>query len=194
MAIKTLPAYVPNGMAPTKPTRRQVLASAGTATLAATAGVFYASDSAQAVEIDMHELQIPEQGESAPDAPEKVMLRLTGDYTVEANVTPDTLVLTPRAKTADSALGMHDFQAEELQVSSPTASGQIDLERDLLALSGLRDAFPTTEGETVTKEVVVELAADVRKDGASIGTATAKRRFPLTLGHEAAQASIGFCG
>lgn len=62
----------------------------------------------------------------------------------------------------------------------------------MLALSGLGDAFAKSEGEIVTKDVVVELVADVRRGGASIDTATAKRRFLLMMGHEAAQESIGF--
>lgn len=103
---------------------------------------------------------------------------------VERGVIPDAL-------DTQNQLGPKPIDTYAVQIHVEEWQRSADLERDLLALSGLRDAFPTVEGDTVTKEVVVELQADVRKGGESIGTATAKRRFPLTLGHEAAQASIG---
>lgn len=179
-------------MAPKQSTRRQVLATAGTGALAATAGVFYVTDRAQAVDVAVTDLEIPAQERSATDAPDAITLRLTGEWQIESNVTPSKIVLTPRGKVEGSAQGWQTFDSEELLTDSATASGQLDLERDLLLLPALRELFPTAEGETATRTVAFELQAEVLSEERVIGSDSARTTFELTLGHEAATAELGF--
>jgi len=173
-----------------KTTRRRVIATAGTGTLVALAGVFYGSQRTQALDVGVTQLAIDDQTVSTPDAPSELLLEISGDYKVNANVVPDELRLIPRAEVDGSVMGYHEFAKESIALDSKDATDTFALEVNLLALSSLRDIFPESEGETASRTINVELLAAVYKDSSQIGTAEVRKSFELTLKHETANAKI----
>ncbi len=186
------PAVDKNGMAPTNErTRRQVLATAGTGTLVALAGVYYGSRDAQAVDVSVQELTIEDQTASSPTAPERLALTITGDWRVAANVVPDTLTLIPRARVPSSPNGWSEFDPWSAELESKDASGTFTLERNLMTVLALRDLFPADAGQAASRTVEVELLAVVSDGEQRIGTATVTESFELTAEHVEAMAEIG---
>jgi len=175
-----------------QPTRRQFVASAGTATLAATAGVFCGVQPTQAVSLDVHELQIDDQALSSTDAPDALPLEISGEYTIDANVAPDELRLQPAVVADASDIGAHEYPTQAQSLDGPTASGEFAFTVDLLALYALRDGFPSTAGESSEYTLTLTLGAAVTGPGGNkIGSAEVSDGFVLTLTHTQAQASIG---
>ena len=178
------------GMAPNQLTRRRVLAASGTA-LIATAGVFYGSERAQAVDVSVQELDIADQTASSPTAPEQLTLTITGDWAVDANVVPNKLTLIPRARVPSSPNGWSEFDSWQSELESKDASGTFELQRNLLTVLALRDLFPERAGESASRTVEVELLAIVSDGEQRIGEATVTETFQLTAEHVEAMAEIG---
>jgi len=176
-----------------RPTRRTVLVSSGTTALAALAGVGYlAAAPARAVEIDVQELHVADQSWSGPDAPEELPMRVSGEYTIEANVQPDELRLKPTVAVDSGGMGPHEYPTVAQTLDGQTASGEFAFTVDLLALFALREGFPDTAGESTEYNLTLTLGADVTgPQGNKIGSAEVSDGFTLTLTHEQAQASIG---
>ena len=177
-------------MAPTELTRRRVLTASGT-TLLATAGVFYGSGRAQAVDVSVQELSIPDQTAASPNKPDAFTLTISGDWQVSANVVPDTLTLIPRARVPSSPNGWSEFDAWSAEVNSKDASGTFTLKRNLMTVLALRDLFPADAGQAASRTVEVELLALVSDGEQRIGEATVTESFELTAEHVEAMAEIG---
>lgn len=178
--------------APT-PTRRQFGVSFASAALAATAGVFYGSRDARAVDVDVQDLTIEQQHVASPETPTAINLVIDGEWAVDSNVIPDELVVIPSAQVADSVMGMHEFESVRIEsIESRQASGEFTATLDLRALQALRDVFPETEGESITKQIKVELLVGARKNGEQIGSAQAVQTFALELQHAPNSADVGF--
>jgi len=177
-------------MAPTNHTRRRVLTASGSVLLA-TAGVYYGTDRAQAVDVSVQELTIEDQTASSPTAPERLALTITGDWAVNANVVPDTLTLIPRARVPSSPNGWSEFDPWSTELSNKDASGTFELKRNLMTVLALRDLFPAGAGESASRTVEVELLAVVSDGEQRIGEATVTESFELTAEHVEALAEIG---
>lgn len=176
-----------------KPTRRQFGVSAVATALLATAGIAYGSRDARAVDVGVQDLHIEKQTASAPDAPTEILLVIDGDWQIDSNVVPDKVIVIPRAQVVESAMGMHEYQKLEISsIDAKQASGEFQTKLNLRALQALRDAFPSTEGQTVSKDITVELLVGARKDGTQIGSAQAVKTFTLELQHAPNSADVGF--
>ncbi len=177
-------------MAPTNRTRRRVLTASGSVLLA-TAGVYYGSHTAKAVDVSVQELTIEDQTASSPTAPERLALTITGDWRVAANVVPDTLTLIPRARVPSSPNGWSEFDSWQTELQSKDASGTFEFERNLLTVLALRDLFPADAGASESRTVEAELQAIVSDGEQRIGEATVTESFELTAEHVEAMAEIG---
>jgi len=174
-----------------RPTRRQFVLSASTATLAATAGVFYA-DPARAVDLQVRELTVDDQTWSGTDAPSELPLRVSGEYRIDANVQPDELRLKPTVAVAGSSMGPHEYPTIAETLGGQEASGQFEFTLNLLALYGLREGFSSTEGESRDYDLTLTLSADVTgPKGDVIGSVEVSDGFSLALTHDAASATVG---
>jgi hypothetical protein len=178
-------------MAPNHLTRRTVVVSASTGLLAATAGVFYGSHSASALDVSVQDFEIAEQTKSSATAPELLPLEITGEYVVESNVAPDHLKIIPRVQVKSSPHGWHEYDAVEFELGEQSITGEFAVTLELMELMALRDVFPQAEGEEETRQLRAELLAAVYDGESQIGTAEAKASFPLVLRHEEAQAMVG---
>ena len=175
-----------------RPTRRQFVLSATTSSALAVAGVYGLSRRGQAVSVDVQSLDVKDQQLSRTDAPETLPLRVTGEYTIDANVTPSKIQIRPSVNVVDSSMAAHEYSTVEQSLGSDVLSGEFDFEVNLLALYSLREAFPATEGESSDFELELRLQAIViGPGGAEIGSAEVSDGFRLRLTHESATASIG---
>jgi hypothetical protein len=178
------------GMPAPKYSRRRFGIAAGSA-LAATAGLYGFSRRAGAVDVGVNSLTIDDQTLESATAPEALLLTISGDYAVDANVVPERLKIIPQAQVVGSAMNPVEFEHYETQLDSKSATGTFDLERNLMQLMDLRDLFPATEGETVSRDVTVFLLAAVYGADGQIGTAETQATFTLTLTHAEASAQVG---
>jgi len=164
-----------------RPTRRQLIVSAGTLITGGAVATTLTNDANAQLSTEINGLELPDASIETNTPVESITLSVDASYQYDTSIVPDRLQLRLEAKTTDE---WQQIDAVNATVDGSSHSSSTTLNGSLSSLSGLETIVPSERGTTNTESIEVRLTLTARYDGREIGTANASETVEIQATRE----------
>jgi len=175
------------------PNRRQLLSSIATLT-AGGVGYSIATDEADAqTSLNLTSFDIPDHSSDVTGPVSGLSLDVDCDYSIDAEEQPTRVVLRLEGKRSGDYT---QLDATELVEYDTSMSGTQQLPGNLLDLPNLEavDVSPTTEGNTDSVDLSIQLGMTVERDGSTLAENSVDDMVTVSITHGVASATVELGG
>jgi len=176
------------------PTRRQIIASAGTLITGGIATSIATQPTTGQTSVSVNGLSVPDASTQASSLSD-IGLAIDGDYQYSTNQEPSRIVIRLSASRNN---GYRQIDALEPTPNSPSDSGGYELSGSLLNLQSLQsgELVPSNPGETNSYTIDIRVAMEITHPNGQTAQATAEETVTIdvTKSEVTISASIGGSG